>query len=198
MAREKNTDQRREQIVDALQAVMSREGYEKATVAAVAREAGLAPGLVHYHFASKQEILVCLVEHLSTKVQLRFDELAVKSAGTGLDVALRALVERGPGADARAVACWTVIAAEAIRQPAVREVFERAVRAQVDHLAHLIGQQAPSLDRGSVRARAVALMATVQGYYQLAIAIPGLVPPGSAARQMSLMSRAMTRTNEED
>ena len=30
----------------------------------IAREASLAPGLVHYHFTNKQEILVALVEQI--------------------------------------------------------------------------------------------------------------------------------------
>jgi len=55
MARPSNTDERRGQIVAALQAVMARAGYAGATIAAIARQAELAPGLVHYHFKDKRD-----------------------------------------------------------------------------------------------------------------------------------------------
>ena len=64
MPRTPNTAVRRRQIVDGLCRVMAREGYGHATVQAIAAEAGLAPGLIHYHFADKREILVELVETL--------------------------------------------------------------------------------------------------------------------------------------
>ena len=56
MSRPSNTEARRGQIVDAMVQVLAREGYEGASVQAVARVAGLAPGLVHYHFRRKLEI----------------------------------------------------------------------------------------------------------------------------------------------
>ena len=58
MPRPSNTDARREQIVLGLQRVMAERGYEKATVSAIAQAAGLTPGLVHYHFKNKQEMLL--------------------------------------------------------------------------------------------------------------------------------------------
>ena len=61
MARSSNTEARRSEITAALLAVIARHGYEKATIQAIAAQAGLAPGLIHYHFKSKQEILVSLI-----------------------------------------------------------------------------------------------------------------------------------------
>ncbi|HEY4122015.1 MAG TPA: TetR family transcriptional regulator, partial [Byssovorax sp.] len=52
--------ERRAQIVAALARVMAARGYERATVAQIAAEAGLAAGLVHYHFASKRDVLLTL------------------------------------------------------------------------------------------------------------------------------------------
>lgn len=48
---------RRAQILAAAVAVFSRQGFASASIKDIAREAGVAPGLVHYYFASK-EILV--------------------------------------------------------------------------------------------------------------------------------------------
>ena len=64
MARPSNTDERRLQIMGALVKVMARRGYDGASVADIARAARLTPGLVHYHFKNKQEILLAALRDL--------------------------------------------------------------------------------------------------------------------------------------
>ena len=58
MPRKPNTELRRAQIVDALRQVVAVSGYSGATIQAIAAQSGLAPGLIHYHFDDKLEILV--------------------------------------------------------------------------------------------------------------------------------------------
>src|SRR5436190_16616547 len=82
VGRPSNTDARRAQIVDAFMSVMSRAGYEHATVAAIAREARLSPGLIHYHFENKHEILIALVAGL---VERRNRRLSARLAEAGTD-----------------------------------------------------------------------------------------------------------------
>src|SRR5687768_16400851 len=108
MGRPTNTEERRGEIVLALTRVMAREGYERATIALIAKEAGLSPGLVHYHFGSKAEILHALVEGLSLRAEGRIEANlgAHEGAAERLDALLDALLGRGDGADAEAVACW--------------------------------------------------------------------------------------------
>src|SRR5687767_4320730 len=81
MPRPSNSEERREQIGRALQRVMSRSGYEGATVAEVAREAGLTTGLVHYHFRSKQEILLYVLDRLVQRHRLVLEEALAAAAG---------------------------------------------------------------------------------------------------------------------
>src|SRR5205807_8534121 len=52
---------RRGQIVRAAAAVLARQGYGETSLKDVAREAGVAPGLLHYYFESKQELLLEVV-----------------------------------------------------------------------------------------------------------------------------------------
>jgi AcrR family transcriptional regulator len=52
---------RRAQIVRAAAAVLARQGYGETSLKDVAREAGVAPGLLHYYFESKQELLLEVV-----------------------------------------------------------------------------------------------------------------------------------------
>jgi AcrR family transcriptional regulator len=52
---------RRSQIVRAAAAVLGRQGYAETSLKDVAREARVAPGLLHYYFDSKEELLLEVV-----------------------------------------------------------------------------------------------------------------------------------------
>jgi len=59
---------RRAQIVRAAAAVLGRQGYGETSLKDVAREAGVAPGLLHYYFESKQELLLEVVVALEREM----------------------------------------------------------------------------------------------------------------------------------
>ncbi|HKR99496.1 MAG TPA: TetR/AcrR family transcriptional regulator [Candidatus Dormibacteraeota bacterium] len=59
---------RRGQIVRAATIVLSRKGYGETSLKDVAREAGVAPGLLHYYFESKQELLLEVVVALEREM----------------------------------------------------------------------------------------------------------------------------------
>lgn len=57
--------ERREQLVTAAIAVASREGIDAATVRAVAAEAGVSLGVVHYCFQDKDELLSAMAHEIT-------------------------------------------------------------------------------------------------------------------------------------
>jgi len=59
---------RRGQIVRAATTVLGRQGYAETSLKDVAREAGVAPGLLHYYFESKQELLLEVVVALEREM----------------------------------------------------------------------------------------------------------------------------------
>src|SRR5688572_12958697 len=122
VARPRSTEVRREQIVAAFRSVMAERTYDGATIAVVAEEAGLTPGLVHYHFESKLEILLALIDAQVAEHAARVDA-RVADAGDDprarLDAYIDAHLATGRGADPDALACWVAITAEALRQPEV-------------------------------------------------------------------------------
>lgn len=66
--------ERREQLIDAAIRVASRDGIDAATVRAIAAEAGVSLGVVHYCFHDKDEILRAMAhfitrQNLSTGLQ---------------------------------------------------------------------------------------------------------------------------------
>jgi AcrR family transcriptional regulator len=69
---------RRSQIVRAAAAVLGRQGYAETSLKDVAREAGVAPGLLHYYFESKEELLLEVV--VVTERQMIADWKAVVEA----------------------------------------------------------------------------------------------------------------------
>lgn len=191
MARPENTDRRRREIVAGLAQVMAERGYAKATVHAIAKAAGLTPGLVHYHFASKQQILIALIEELAGTVRARLRADAVPGDDR-LQAAIDALVGTADGIEARAVACWVVIGAEAVREPAVRELYESVIRQLISEFAEIL-REAMQKQGGSgapAAAAAVAVVAAIEGFFRLAAGAPSCVAAGSAAASIRAVADA--------
>lgn len=61
-ARQSNT---REQIIRGAYTVLAEQGFEAASIKEIAREAGVTPGLVHYHFTNKDELLLAVLREAS-------------------------------------------------------------------------------------------------------------------------------------
>ncbi|HSY28638.1 MAG TPA: TetR/AcrR family transcriptional regulator [Burkholderiaceae bacterium] len=185
MSRRPNTEQRRVEIVYALLAAMAEHGYEKATIQLIAQKAGLAPGLLHYHFKTKAEILLELVKTLAALSHQRYVEFAenASTAEEKLHAYINARLGKGQGADPRAVAAWVVIGAEAVRQPDVRAVFQEAVQAEMT-LVHCLLTACMKDKRKqikNVQRLTAGLLAFMEGAFQLASAAPDVMPAGYAA-----------------
>jgi AcrR family transcriptional regulator len=60
----------REKILNAAFTVLSRQGYENTSIKEIAEEAGVAQGLIHYYFKSKQLLVLAVLEFVCRKVEL--------------------------------------------------------------------------------------------------------------------------------
>jgi TetR/AcrR family transcriptional repressor of bet genes len=186
MPRPSNTTQRRKEIILALSRVMAARGYEGASIVEIARAARLAPGLIHYHFTSKEEILLALVDYLRGVMRARFDRRISGRKVTArlrLEAYIDAHVGLGDDADPAAMACWVNIGAEALRKPEVRAVYEEAVEEEQAILQSVIRDILTDEGRatGHVKAFAAAILSFIQGVYQIGLAASGVIPRGSAA-----------------
>jgi TetR/AcrR family transcriptional regulator, transcriptional repressor of bet genes len=192
MARPTNTDARRRQIANSLIAVMAKRGYDGASVGEIAKHARLAPGLVHYHFKNKLEILIEAVRALAAE-HLRVLDAAVGEHGAPPAQLVAYIdVHLGLGAhqNAEALACWVLIGAEALREKRVRTEVERVLTELTQRLAKIIraGHDAKQFACPDADAAAAALIATIQGYFMVAATSRSLIPPGSAARSTFRMA----------
>ena len=185
MPRKPNTDLRRSQIVDALRRVMAHSGYSGATVQAIAAQSGLAPGLIHYHFHDKHEILVELVESLAAYARARYERRVVeaKTSDKRLQAYIDARLAFSDDAKPDAVAAWVMIGAEAVRDSNVRKVYQNAVAKELAEVRELLraclrdaGKRVRKLDE-----LAAGLLAYTEGAFVLASNARELVPRGFAA-----------------
>ncbi len=194
MGRPSNTATRREELVGGLLRVMAARGYGGATIAEIAREAGLPPGIVHYHFESKKEILVAVLERLSGVLRERYRRRAARAGRSETRGRVFAWIDAhvalGADANTKAMACWVAIGAEALRDPEVRAEFEKVLAEDRRTLEALLREALTAERRSSRAARAIAtsLVAAVQGAFQLGCAAPGAIAPGSMAPLLRRMA----------
>lgn len=197
MGRTSNTDARRAQIVDGLAVVMAKHGYDGASVAEIARHADLAPGLVHYHFKNKLEILVELVRTLGTNHARALDAALGGSDDAAAQLVAFIDVHLGLGAhaDAKALACWVLVTAEALRERRIRVEVERLLGDLTQRLTMIIERGATSghFTCSDPAAAAGALVALIQGYFTVAATARDLIPSGSAAPCALRMAEGLVR-----
>jgi AcrR family transcriptional regulator len=68
---------RRAWIVEAARKLLAEEGYDRVTMKLVAKEAGVAQGLIHYYFSGKDEILLEVLMEASRQYAKETKRLAL-------------------------------------------------------------------------------------------------------------------------
>lgn len=185
MSRKPNSEQRRTEIVAALLVVLAEQGYEKATIQAIAKQAKLTPGLIHYHFKTKAEILLALIASLTEIFRLRYKSFAdsATSPEQKLHAYFRARLAKGEGANPEAVAAWVVIGAEAVRQVEVRQMYQAAITAELSLVQQLLKECFIAKGKRSTSTPqvAAAVLSLMEGSFQLSSAAEAVMPRGYAA-----------------
>ncbi len=141
MGRPSVRTERREQITKAFARVLAQRGYAGATVVAIAEEAGVAPGLVHHHFASKDDLIECLLTDLLTRLRKR--TRGRENETDALEAWVSAALALDGDADVVAARCWVGIFAEAVREP---KLFDRVRRLVDTEIAAIERRAAGTLD----------------------------------------------------
>lgn len=196
MPRPPNTDERRAQITGGLIKVMATRGYDGASVTEIAKAAELTPGLIHYHFKNKQEVLLAALADLVARHEKRLDECLAKAppaAPEQVTAFIDVHLGLGANADPEGLACWILISGEALRQPEVQKEFTAAISALVKRLETTIEAGCESGAFGHVVSldAAAAIVAAIQGYFVLAAVSRDLVPRGSALRSTLRMAEGL-------
>lgn len=96
MGRKSNAPQRREEITWALYECLATKGHEKVTTKEIAAQAKLPPGVIHYYFKSKDEIVSTLAQAIVNKYshQLELCLSDGSSESQRLDSAINFIVDK--------------------------------------------------------------------------------------------------------
>lgn len=78
-------------ILSAAARLFGSSGYEASSMTEVAREAGVSKGLLHYHFTSKQHLLIEAQRAMLRQLKHRFDDRLEQNPKRGLEPAVEAL-----------------------------------------------------------------------------------------------------------
>ncbi len=84
-------DERRVQLIEATIATMGKHGYARTTMSEVAKVAGLSHGLVNFHFASKENLLLETLLYLAEEYRLNWTS-ALAAAGSSAAEQINAML----------------------------------------------------------------------------------------------------------
>ncbi len=74
-------DQTKDRIVEAAYRTLVKRGYHETAMKDIAAEAGVAPGLAHYYFDTKEDLLVAAIEHGCEPLMRAWESAGVSLSG---------------------------------------------------------------------------------------------------------------------
>jgi AcrR family transcriptional regulator len=77
MARKKVQEERKLQILKALDSCLQEKSFEKTSIKDIARVAGVNHGVLHYYFSSKEDILLNYIDYVIYDYQAQLQEWLV-------------------------------------------------------------------------------------------------------------------------
>lgn len=137
---------RRKQLVDAAIAVIHAEGFANATVARIARKAGVSTGMVHHYFHDKDDLLFATMRFLLA--ELRADAAARLARTSSPQDRIHAIIDACFGDsqfDEQVFSAWLALYGNARQSPRlmnILSVYHRRLRSSLLHdLRRLVAEQ---------------------------------------------------------
>lgn len=156
---------RRAQIVGATIETIAELGYAKASFVQIARRAGISPGLITYHFATRGELMkqVMLSVHASMDAALSARAEGAASYTAALRALIEGFVHYCTDHPAELIAVGQIAGSSRDAEQA-REWAERQQESTLAELAEMFreGQALGELREFSPRVMAVALLAAME------------------------------------
>lgn len=128
---------RRKQLVEAAIAAIHEYGFANATVARIARRAGVSSGIVHHYFADKDELLFATMRALLA--ELRRDTVARQRNATTPRQRVNAIIDASFGDaqfDEQVFSAWLALygnARQSERLQRILALYHRRLRANLMH-----------------------------------------------------------------
>lgn len=167
---------RRERLLDAAAECFRKEGFHGSSIARISQMAGMSPGHIYHFFASKEEIVEAIAEreeHELAEILRRMEQ--DRDGGDLADRLIRQVPDTiARNGDPSRVGLSLELAAEAARNPAVRDILQRSygsVRQQCLPQARRMGVP-EGIDDAELRLRMSAINALFHG-----VTLQGVVDP---------------------
>jgi AcrR family transcriptional regulator len=148
-------DERRAQILACARRLFSERNYDAVSTTDIAREAGVARGLLHHYFGTKRDLYLEVVRSL---MRMPSNPVPLQSPGRGLAVVISESVERWLQMLERNRGTWlAAIGGRGLgRDPEVEAILDQARDRAADRLIEALqtseGSQAPAELRATIRA----------------------------------------------
>ncbi len=183
MPRPSNRTEQRRAIAEAFERALATHGLGRATMAAVANEAGCAPGLIHHHFDDREDLVTELVRSLIARFESTLPHEADSRAF------LEAYVDRAlalkPQAGRTAAKAWVGIFAEAIRSRRVAALLQRVLRKELRRLSRSFC--AEGLSPQQAERKAAGMVATILGCLVFGALLPNTAAGFAAPFTLDLL-----------
>ena len=147
--RERQKAATRETIVEATLALLAEEGYDGLTIAKVARRAGVANGLINYHFDGKEHLIEQAEARVLDKllVQIRGQLEHNESPKATIDILNH--VWEAVGASPTLIPAFFALLSKAVSDPAYRPRFMEHLKAHGTLIEETLTQVAGPLMRAT-------------------------------------------------
>lgn len=128
---------RRRQLVEAAIAAIHEHGFADATVARIARRAGISAGMVHHYFEDKDDLLFATMRHLLA--ELRSDAVARLAASPDPRSRIGAIIDACFGDaqfDEQVFSAWLALYGNARHSPRLSNIltlYHRRLRSSLLH-----------------------------------------------------------------
>ena len=148
-------DERRAQILACARRLFSERNYEAVSTTDIAREAGVARGLLHHYFGTKRELYLEVVRSL---MRMPSNPVPLQAPGPGLEVVIEQSVERWLAMLERNRETWlAAIASRGLGRDAeleaiLEEAREQAADRLIEALQTYEAARAPDELRATIRA----------------------------------------------
>jgi AcrR family transcriptional regulator len=172
-------DNRRRQLLDAAARRFARQGFRATTIRDVAGDAGMLPGSLYYHFASKNDLLLAVYEEGVRRIAANVDRAVAEASGSWarLEAASTAHLETVLDRSDYAQVIVRVLPQDARdvsgRLVALRDQYERRFERLVDDL-----DLPPPADRRNLRLFLLGALNWAQVWYRAGGAAPADIARG--------------------
>ena len=160
MKRSPTQEQRRQQIIDAFIVHVVEKGFHRASMAEMAKTAGLSVGQVYRYFSNKEDIIRAVVEQKTEEYLAIMEDFLEKKDW------LARIFEQKHSQEFQIERVLNMeIKAEANRSPVLAEIQSDADRRLTEHAIKLVRQRYGLQDEEDILARVQFLVALTNGLF---------------------------------